>query len=63
MGQYIIIQGNARRNELCYTSFYNLFGKLRILELLTDCNPLPCPYKFREVSVKSMVRKSCQFDK
>ena len=56
--QHVFPEGDAGRNNLCYTAFDQFFGEFRILQLVTDGHFESGPNQLGEVVFQRMMRKA-----
>ncbi len=60
IGQYVVVERDARRNQLDDAPLDYLLGGLRVLELLADRHPFAGPHQLGHVDIQCMVGKSGQ---
>ncbi len=58
--KHCVAKRYSRGHKFRDTTFYKLLGKLRVLELLADCNALTGTHKLGQISIEGMVRKAGQ---
>ncbi len=63
MIKYSVIDRYTRCNEFRNATLNQLLCCFRILQLIANSNPFARSHQFRQISIKSMMRKSCQFHK
>ena len=61
--QKAVIERNAWRNQFCDPSLYQLFGQLRIFQLLANGHLAPGTDQLVQISFQRVVRESSQLDK
>jgi hypothetical protein len=62
MLQDVIVDRDTGSDHFRYPALDYGFGGFRIFKLFTDCHPLSGPYQSWQISIQSMVGKSCQFN-
>ena len=62
MVEELVIEGDSRGDKLRYSSLDEFFRELRILKLVTDSDFVPCPDKFGEICVQSVVGEARHLD-
>ena len=56
--QHVFPEGDAGRNNLCYTAFDQFFGEFRVLQLVADGHFEAGPHQLGEVIFQRMMRKA-----